>query len=581
MSEVEVEATKNDENEGKPEEFCRIKLANLPTAAKTAQLKKLLNSNLKEVGWKKLTVPPNTGIAYFSVGTAEEAEKASALLNGHTYKNHKIVAFTVADKAEVRPKRQDEPKQLKNVIEITTPLAHLTYDEQIDVKFKDSTQIAEKLIKQMAHARVPNARYIKAKKLLKPIIRCDKTSKYRNKIECTIGLDEAGDPCVGFVSGRMAERKFVIVPVDRSTILTDKMQAIVCRFTDVVKESGLAPFEEFTREGFWKKLVVRDFAASSMLIVTVHPLADEQQMAEVKRKVVETFGSGGQSPDLRVDSIYWQILENASDPCVYEHVDGAEHIHENLLGVRFRVSAQSFFQTNSRGAALLYTVIGDLMGLPKAVESAQSADGKPKEADGKPKEAEADERMDVETSDGPKAGEEKPVALLDICCGAGTIGQCLLERLRKNPATRRQYAVIGVELVKQAVEDARLNAKENGFTKENCRYIEGPAEVVFRNLNDYVQYDLKMRDPELIGVLDPPRNGVSDKVIISCRRLESMKRIIYVSCDPSAAIKNLVDLCRATSNKYEGEPFRLATIQPVDIFPYTTHIEWVVELRRD
>ncbi|KAI6230180.1 RRM domain-containing protein [Aphelenchoides fujianensis] len=576
MSEVEVEATKNDENEGKPEEFCRIKLANLPTAVKIPQLKKLLNSNLKEVGWKKLTVPPNTGIAYFSVPTAEEAEKATALLNGHTYKNHKIVAFTVADKAEVRPKRQDEPQKLKNVIEITTPLAHLTYDEQIDVKFKESTQILQKLIKQMAHAHVPNVRYIQAKKLLKPIIHCEKTSKYRNKIECTIGLDEAGDPCVGFVSGRMAERKFVIVPVDRCTILTDKMQTIVCRFTEVVKESGLAPFEEFTREGFWKKLVVRDFAESSMLIVTVHPLADEQQMAGVKQKVVDTFGSGAQSPDLRVDSIYWQVLENASDACVYEHVDGAEHIHENLLGVRFRVSAQSFFQTNSRGAALLYTVIGDLMGLPKAVEGAESAES----TEANTKEADGDERMDVETTDGPKDGEEKPVALLDICCGAGTIGQCLLKRLRKNPATRRQYAVIGVELVKQAVEDARLNAEENGFTKENCRYIEGPAEVVFRNLNDYVQYDLKMRDPELIGVLDPPRNGVSDKVIISCRRLESIKRIIYVSCDPSAATKNLVDLCRATSNKYEGEPFRLATIQPVDIFPYTNHIEWVVKLER-
>lgn len=137
------------------------------------------------------------------------------------------------------------------MIEITTPLAHLTYDEQIDVKFKESTRIVQSLIKQLAHARCPNARYISAKNLLKPvssslssrilsvqIIHCDKTSKYRNKIECTIGLDEAGDACVGFVSGRMSERKFVIVPVAQSTILTDKMQAIVRRFTEVVKESG-------------------------------------------------------------------------------------------------------------------------------------------------------------------------------------------------------------------------------------------------------------------------------------------------------------------------------------------------------
>lgn len=70
--------------------------------------------------------------------------------------------------------------------------------------------------------------------------------------------------------------------------------------------------------------MVRDFsdANSSMLIVTVHPLADEQQMDEMKRRVVETFGTSAQSAELRVNSIYWQVLENASDPCVYEHIDG-------------------------------------------------------------------------------------------------------------------------------------------------------------------------------------------------------------------------------------------------------------------
>ena len=83
-----------------------------------------------------------------------------------------------------------------------------------------------------------------------------------------------------------------------------------------------------------------------------------------------------------------------------------------------------------------------------------------------------------------------------------------------------------------------------------------------------------------VGVLDPPRAGMCDKVIVGCRKLEEMKRLVYVSCDPNAALKNIIDLCRPRSKKFEGVPFNVTSIQPVDMFPLTNHFEWVIQLDR-
>jgi tRNA (uracil-5-)-methyltransferase len=80
--------------------------------------------------------------------------------------------------------------------------------------------------------------------------------------------------------------------------------------------------------------------------------------------------------------------------------------------------------------------------------------------------------------------------------------------------------------------------------------------------------------------LDPPRAGLSSKVIMSCRKLERMKRLIYVSCDPNNALKNIVDLCRPESKRYECDPFKIEKIKPVDMFPGTKHLEWVILLTR-
>lgn len=139
---------------------------------------------------------------------------------------------------------------------------------------------------------------------------------------------------------------------------------------------------------------------------------------------------------------------------------------------------------------------------------------------------------------------------------------------------------IGIDIIEAAVKDARENAKSNGIKEDMCRYIAGKAEDIFPSLRFNVPSGFDLQHSTIVGVLDPPRCGVHDKVVLGCRTMETLRRLVFVSCDPAAAMKNLVDLCRPTSKKYAGRAFKVVSIQPIDMFPQTPHIEWVVVLER-
>jgi tRNA/tmRNA/rRNA uracil-C5-methylase (TrmA/RlmC/RlmD family) len=111
--------------------------------------------------------------------------------------------------------------------------------------------------------------------------------------------------------------------------------------------------------------------------------------------------------------------------------------------------------------------------------------------------------------------------------------------------------------------------------------------------------DCTLGNTRILGVIDPPRAGVSDKVMHGCRKVSQhfipldfnllalpfsqmlqLKTLVYVSCNPKSVMKNLVDLCRPISRKFDAEPFRIVSIQPVDMFPLTEHFEWIIKLER-
>uniref|UniRef100_A0A1I7ZI15 tRNA (uracil(54)-C(5))-methyltransferase n=1 Tax=Steinernema glaseri TaxID=37863 RepID=A0A1I7ZI15_9BILA len=135
-------------------------------------------------------------------------------------------------------------------------------------------------------------------------------------------------------------------------------------------------------------------------------------------------------------------------------------------------------------------------------------------------------------------------------------------------------------MVPEAIEDAKKNAAANGIGEDQFRFVAAKAEDVFKDLCYELPRGADLNKANVVGILDPPRAGIHERVIFTCRKMEKLNRIVFVSCDPKAALKNIVDLCRPRSRKYEGEPFQLERIQPVDMFPQTKHFEWVVTLVR-
>lgn len=132
--------------------------------------------------------------------------------------------------------------------------------------------------------------------------------------------------------------------------------------------------------------------------------------------------------------------------------------------------------------------------------------------------------------------------------------------------------VIGIELCQEAVEDARMNALTNELS--NVEFHCGRAEDLVPGLVS------RLSSQQLVAVLDPPRAGLHSKVILAMRKAENIKRLLYVSCNPRAAMGNFVDLCRAPSNRVKGTPFHPVKAVAVDLFPQTPHCEMLILFER-
>ena len=187
---------------------------------------------------------------------------------------------------------------------------------------------------------------------------------------------------------------------------------------------------------------------------------------------------------------------------------GQDYFYEELLGLRFRISPFSFFQTNSLGAEVLYDMARSYV------------------------------------------GETKDKVVFDLYSGTGTIAQILAPVAKK---------VVGVEIVEEAVEAARMNAKLNGL--ENCEFLAGDVLKVIDEIQD---------KPDLI-VLDPPRDGIHPKALNKIIEF-GVERMVYISCKPTSLARDLVVL--------QERGYRVEKGGAVDMFPGTGNCEVCVELRR-
>ncbi len=190
---------------------------------------------------------------------------------------------------------------------------------------------------------------------------------------------------------------------------------------------------------------------------------------------------------------------------------GAEYLTDELCGLRFRISPRAFFQTNTEMAERLYGIAAEMAAL---------------------------------------SGGER---LFDLFCGIGTLGLTLAGRAGE---------VWGIEVVPEAVDDAKRNAGLNGI--ENARFRVGDARKEIRPLLE------EAGKPDVV-VVDPPRAGLSKKIVRRVIECEA-PRIVYVSCNPTTLAPNAAQLVEAG--------YRLRRVKPVDMFPQTPHIECVALLER-
>ena len=167
----------------------------------------------------------------------------------------------------------------------------------------------------------------------------------------------------------------------------------------------------------------------------------------------------------------------------------------------------------------------------------------------------------------------KETLLFDVCCGTGTIGLTCL----KDGVVGR---VVGVDISEPAINDAKQNAKLNGYSADDeslVRFVASRAEKV---LGDELR---SVRDTasDVIAVVDPAREGLHQDVIKFLRHAEGIQRIVYVSCNPTGSlVKDAGLLCAPPTKKYGGRPFKPTSAQPVDMFPLTHHCELVVTFDR-
>ena len=334
---------------------------------------------------------------------------------------------------------------------------------------------------------------------------------YRNKMEFSFG-DAYKD---GPLSLGMHKRGsfYDIVTVSDCKIVDQDYRSILTYTRDYF--DGISFYHRLRHEGYLRHLLVRKAAKTGeILIALVTTSQTDGQMQE--ESFLERWKEGMLNLDLtgKITGVLHILNDSVADVVQSDRTDilyGQDYFYEELLGLRFKISVFSFFQTNSLGAEVLYETAREYIG-----------------------------KLD----DGNKPDK----IVFDLYSGTGTIAQLMA------PAAKK---VIGVEIVEEAVEAARKNARLNGL--HNCEFIAGDVLKVLDEIAE---------KPDMI-ILDPPRDGVHPKALKKIIGY-GIDKMVYISCKPTSLVR---DLEVFLENGYEVE-----RAVAVDQFPWTTGIETVVKL---
>lgn len=337
---------------------------------------------------------------------------------------------------------------------------------------------------------------------------------YRNKMDFTFASrrwvepDEPENAECEFALGlHAAGQHSKALDIAECSIAFPEAAAIVGTVRRLARAQGLEPWDLRTHTGLLRHLVVRkSWATGEVLVFLVTSARDAERIDPFAAEVIADH------PEIAtwVQGVHDRPATVAS--CEEEHVlHGSGRIVERLAGREFEISAQSFFQTNSAQAERLVEVVAEELSL----EPGQS--------------------------------------LVDLYCGAGTLGLCVL---------KEGCRLIGLESVPSAVADAQRNAERNG--------VSG-AEFVLGDVLESLAGAMEARGVPDALIVDPPRAGLHPKVVPAVGALGAA-RIIYVSCNVESAARDLAGLVEAG--------YALVRARPLDLFPHTPHLECVLTLEK-
>lgn len=330
--------------------------------------------------------------------------------------------------------------------------------------------------------------------------------RYRNKAQVQIGraVDALGEEG-GLVSGYYAQGSHRIIDMDACLIQHEESDAVVATVTRIARELGIRPYEGSAHRGLLRHVVVRyGFNTDELMIVLVtngESIGNEAELIGLIRRDIPKVKSICQNVNTeRTSAIFGEVT----------HVLwGSDVIYDTIGDIRFAISARSFYQVNPVQTEVLYGKALEYAGL---------------------------------------SGEE---TVIDAYCGIGTISLFLARQAQK---------VYGVEIVPEAIEDARSNALLNHI--RNAEFEVGAAEKVIPAWRERgITAD--------VIVVDPPRKGC-DPALLETIIAMRPERVVYVSCDPATLARDLRIL--------EDGGFRTVEVQPVDMFPQSTHVECCVLL---
>ena len=344
--------------------------------------------------------------------------------------------------------------------------------------------------------------------VMEPICGMEEPFHYRNKAQYPIGTDRDGNPVAGFYAGRTHQ----IIPNTVCALGKEINTEVLNIVLEFMKEFHITAYDEGTGTGLFRHVLIRSGFKTGEIMVCLIVNGIRIPHVEILTERLTKL-PGMTSITMNINCENTNVIMGKEIRLLW----GQEYITDYIGEIKYQISPLSFYQVNPVQTEVLYGLACDYAGL---------------------------------------TGQE---TVWDLYCGIGTISLFLAQKAKQ---------VYGVEIIPQAIEDARKNAEINGIT--NAEFYVGKAEEVLPDYyRKYEESHPGRRAHADVIVVDPPRKGCDETLLETMVNMEP-DRIVYVSCDSATLARDLKYLCE---NGYE-----LKKVRPADMFPMTVHVETVVML---